>query len=189
LFEITLTLTIILGATTVGAAIEYYLQLRHVQREYRRAAETVGDIVVSVKREFQNQGARLEAISYKLETLASRDSSSPSRTAEIETRLSALKEEVDRVTNELHSMLTKLDDANSKVLDAFASQQLLNDKVIRLEEQAQQSLLQARPEIGAVIPIRRERALAPLTETELSVLEKLVKEGPKTVPNIKEKLH
>jgi DNA-binding MarR family transcriptional regulator len=42
--------------------------------------------------------------------------------------------------------------------------------------------------IEAVIPIKREKVLAPLTETELSVLEMLSVEGPKTAPEIKEKI-
>jgi predicted HTH transcriptional regulator len=39
-----------------------------------------------------------------------------------------------------------------------------------------------------VIPIRRDKALASLTETEVAVLEFLSTEGPKTAPEIKEKV-
>ena len=38
-------------------------------------------------------------------------------------------------------------------------------------------------EIQTVIPIRKERALAPLTETELMVLETLAREGEKAAPH------
>jgi DNA-binding MarR family transcriptional regulator len=39
-----------------------------------------------------------------------------------------------------------------------------------------------------VMPIKRDRALAALTETEVAVLEFLSSEGPKTAPEIKEKV-
>jgi len=42
--------------------------------------------------------------------------------------------------------------------------------------------------VQTAIPIKKETVLAPLTETELSVLEFLTKEGEKTAPWIKEKI-
>ncbi|MGE5533735.1 MAG: MarR family transcriptional regulator, partial [Bacillota bacterium] len=39
------------------------------------------------------------------------------------------------------------------------------------------------------IPIKRDKALAALTETEIAVLEMLSKEGAKTAPEIKERVH
>jgi DNA-binding MarR family transcriptional regulator len=50
--------------------------------------------------------------------------------------------------------------------------------------------LRTVPELGleAVIPIKREKAMAQLTETELAVLELLVAEGAKTAPDIKERV-
>jgi predicted transcriptional regulator len=42
--------------------------------------------------------------------------------------------------------------------------------------------------IEAAIPIRKEKALEPLTETELMVLETIGREGEKTAPEIREKI-
>jgi DNA-binding MarR family transcriptional regulator len=42
--------------------------------------------------------------------------------------------------------------------------------------------------LEAVIPIRKEKAIAQLTDTELSALEMLASEGPKTAPEIKERV-
>jgi DNA-binding MarR family transcriptional regulator len=39
-----------------------------------------------------------------------------------------------------------------------------------------------------VMPIKRDKAMASLTETEVAVLEFLSSEGPKTAPEIKEKV-
>ncbi len=187
MLEITLIFTAILGALTIGSAVEYFALLRRVRTEYQRASEVVGDIVVSVKKEFENQDARLEALSYKLQGLSSRGNGSSTRTTEMEKKLSALKGEVDIVRTELDSLLTKLDGIHNRVFSASTSHQLLNDRVTRLEEQTQEAL-QAEPKIGAVIPIKREKAIAPLTETELSFLDVLVKEGRQTAPEIKARL-
>jgi DNA-binding MarR family transcriptional regulator len=40
----------------------------------------------------------------------------------------------------------------------------------------------------AVIPIKKDKAMSALTETELAVLEMLVSEGPKTAPEIKRRV-
>jgi DNA-binding MarR family transcriptional regulator len=40
-----------------------------------------------------------------------------------------------------------------------------------------------------VMPIKRDKAMAALTDTEISVLEMLSKEGDKTAPEIKERVH
>jgi DNA-binding Lrp family transcriptional regulator len=39
-----------------------------------------------------------------------------------------------------------------------------------------------------VVPIKRDKAMASLTDTEVEVLEFLSAEGPKTAPEIKEKV-
>jgi DNA-binding MarR family transcriptional regulator len=65
----------------------------------------------------------------------------------------------------------------------------LKTKITALDEQLQK--VTAIPEVRSepVIPIRRDKAIAALTDTELSVLEMLSTEGPKTAPEIKEKVH
>jgi DNA-binding MarR family transcriptional regulator len=54
-----------------------------------------------------------------------------------------------------------------------------------LQEQIEK--LSVLPEVKAepVIPIRRDKAMAALTDTEISVLEMLAEEGAKTAPEIK----
>ena len=50
-------------------------------------------------------------------------------------------------------------------------------------------LLSRKLEVETVIPIKRDKAMAALTETEIAVLEMLSSEGPKTGPEIKDKVH
>ena len=57
-----------------------------------------------------------------------------------------------------------------------------------MDEQLQKAM--AIPEVRSVpvIPIKRDKAMAALTDTELTVLEMLFMEGPKTAPEIKERV-
>jgi predicted HTH transcriptional regulator len=73
-----------------------------------------------------------------------------------------------------------------------ADQETLKTNLLSLEEELHKRPA-LQPEIKTemplpVIPIRRDKALAALTETEVAVLEFLSAEGPKTAPEIKEKV-
>ena len=61
-------------------------------------------------------------------------------------------------------------------------------KFKKLVEKIKQEVHVPEVKIEAAIPIRKESALAPLTETELMVLETIGKEGEKTAPEIREKI-
>jgi predicted HTH transcriptional regulator len=85
-------------------------------------------------------------------------------------------------------LLVRLEEVDKKVADAIASQGALTAKISSMEEQVRQVPMVTELNVGAVIPIKREKALAQLTETELSALEFLAQEGPKTAPEIKDKI-
>jgi DNA-binding MarR family transcriptional regulator len=68
------------------------------------------------------------------------------------------------------------------------SHEKLKSQVATLDEQMQK--LSALPELTGepVITIRRDKAMAALTDTEVAVLELLSTEGSKTAPEIKERV-
>ena len=75
----------------------------------------------------------------------------------------------------------------SKIKDIEASQETLKVKITGFEEQIQK--FNVTPEISEpVMPIKRDKAMAALTDTEISVLEMLSSEGPKTAPEIKDRV-
>jgi predicted HTH transcriptional regulator len=67
-------------------------------------------------------------------------------------------------------------DLKEKFNDVTRIQQELKKQVFEIPE----------TKIETAIPIKRERALAPLTETELHVLEIIAEGGEKTAPEIKD---
>jgi len=106
----------------------------------------------------------------------------------LETQISQLNSLTLNNTN-LSETLTGLD---VKIKDIETTQESLKARITGYEEQIQKITLnpseikveQSMP----VVPIKRDKALAALTNTEVAVLEMLSSEGSKTAPEIKERV-
>ena len=178
----------ILAGITVAAAVVYYRQLQRTRREYEKAKGVVDDIVLSFNRQFKNDTGKLEALGYKVEAAHSRADGARTKAEELDGMLRALESRVatDSVDREaIHKRLAELERTAS---DAIASQQAITSKVATLEERANQLNLASEVRVEGVIPLKREKALSKLTNTEVAVLELLVSEGAKTAPEIKAKV-
>jgi small-conductance mechanosensitive channel len=186
--EFELVLVTALVAVTVAAAVEYYRQVRRARKEYEKAKVAVEDIVLSFNRQFGREEQKLEAIAYKVEAAASRSSNALNITEDVGKRVAALEAKTGTDLESRQKVIGRLDEVEKRVSDIAASQNAVTAKITSLEEQAKQ--LPALPEtaLDAVIPIRREKAMSHLTDTELSVLETLASEGPKTAPEIRERV-
>jgi DNA-binding CsgD family transcriptional regulator len=178
----------ILLAATVGAALEYYRQLRKAQKEYEKAKEAVEDIVLSFNRELKQEADRLEIVAFKVEGIASKTDNSLKKADIVEKKIAPLESSVSIISESNASILARLTEVDMKMRDAEASHETLKTKITALDEQLQKATV--IPEGGSepVIPIRRDKALATLTDTELTVLEMLSTEGSKTAPEIKERV-
>lgn len=186
--EVLLVLVGALLAVTVGAAVEYYRQLRKIQREYEKAKEAVEDIVLSFNRQLKREAEKLELVAYKVEVVSSKNDKALKRAEEVEKRLVALEPKIGGGLKDREKMSARLNEVDKKLRDVVASQEALAAKISDVEKQAQQFPMIPEARVEAVIPIKREKALAPLTETELSVLEMLAMEGSKTAPEIKDRI-
>jgi predicted transcriptional regulator len=183
-----LVLTGVLLALTVGAAIEYYRRLGKVQKEYEKAKEAVEDVVFSFNKQFKREAEKLEVFVYKTEAVASKSDRAISKVEETEKKMNSLRVKIDAAAEDGERTLAKIGEIEKKLDDAVASQETLALKISTVEEQTRQFSITPEAKIEAVIPIKREKALAPLTDTEVSVLETLASEGPKTAPEIKERV-
>jgi len=186
--------TVLIGvllAVTAVTAVEYYRQIRKAQKEYEKAKGIVEDIVLSFDRDLKRGADKLDLISFKIEgNLAKADSSLKKvdilekRVAPIENQMSNISQTVSQSSTKILSGLTDLE---LKIKDIEASQETLNAKIAGVEEQIQK--FNETPEINeTVIPIKRDKAMASLTDTEITVLEMLSSEGPKTAPEIKDRV-
>jgi chromosome segregation ATPase len=183
--EVLLTLIGVLLAATVVASVEYYRHVRKAQKEYEKAREALEDIVLSFNRELKREADRLELVAYKVEGSTAKADASLKRVDSIEKKIAPIESKLRAISENDASVLSKIADVDAKTHNIETAHQTLKTKITELEEQVQK--LSAAPEIKSepVIPIRRDKAMAALTDTELTVLEMLSAEGSKTAPEIK----
>jgi chromosome segregation ATPase len=180
-------LSVLLGMTIV-AAVEYYRQLRKAQKEYEKARGAVEDIVLSFNRQFKHEADKLEALGYKMEAAASRTDGALRKGEELDGMMRALEGRIATDSEDRKGITARLGDLEKKATDFVTSQEAITSKITSLEEQANQLKLAPATHLEGVIPLKREKAMAQLTDTEVAVLELLVSEGPKTAPEIKERV-
>lgn len=169
-------------------AVTCYIILRRAGKEYRYAREPVEDITLSFNRQLRNESEKLERASFKLESLSVKSETAIRKSDENKRLIQTIEATVASVIEDRGKVYTRLDEINKQLRDIISSQAALTTRVTTIEGNPQQSLINQEGNIDAVIPIKRDRALAPLTETELAVLEMLSTEGPKTAPEIKERV-
>jgi predicted transcriptional regulator len=184
--ELIVVLVTCLSGATIVAAIEYYRHLRRAQKEYEKARVAVEDIVLSINRQFRREADKLEVIAFKVESIASKTSGTLDISKNVEKRMDAAEVKARMDAEGTNKMVGRLDEVEKRMRDFAASQEAVSVKLADLEQKSSQTPM--APEIGleTVIPIRRDKAMAQLTDTELSVLEMLASEGSKTAPEIKE---
>jgi DNA-binding CsgD family transcriptional regulator len=186
--EFLLVLIGVLLAATVGAAFEYYRQIRKAQKEYEKAKEAVEYIVLSFNREIKREADKLEIVAFKVEGIASKADNSLKKADAVEKKIVPLESGVNVIAESNTSILARLTEVDTKMRDAEASHETLKTKITALDEQLQKVTVIPEGRNEPVIPIRRDKAIAALTDTELAVLEMLSTEGPKTAPEIKERV-
>ena len=187
----------VLLVATVAASVEYCRQIRKASKEYQKARSLVEDIVLSFNRELKREADRLELITFKVEGSSAKADASLKKIDTVEKKVAPFEEQLGSLNQTLTqnntSAVSGLAGLELKINDIEASQETLRLKITDVEGQIQKIQI-APPEVKGeqaipVLPIRRDKALAALTDTEIAVLEMLAKEGAKTAPEIKERVH
>jgi len=154
-----------------------------VKEKYVEAKGIVGDIVVSFNRQLNRHEEALESIKRKAEVSYLRSNS-------IERKIAELNRKIESLANELKSFHQLEDNLNKKVEKLAETYKEIEGRLIELESLERQFPIESEEELTTVtpIPIRREKVLSGLTETELTVLRILADEGPKTAPQIRSRI-
>jgi SMC interacting uncharacterized protein involved in chromosome segregation len=187
--EVLLTLIGVLLAATIGASVEYYRQIRKAKKEYEKAKEAVEDIVLSFNRELQREADKLEIMAYRVESSTSKADAGLKRVESIEKKVAPFESQIKGIAENSADTLARVTDVDEKMRDVEASHETLKAKISGLEEQVQKFFLVPEGKSEPVIPIKRDKAMAALTDTEVAVLEMLSMEGAKTAPEIKDRVH
>jgi len=188
LFEWVMVIAVTLLCVTAFAAFEYSRQLRKAKFEYERSKSLVEDIVLSFNRELSRTSEKLEIAGYKIEGNAGKIDSTLRRVDEVEKKLAPFESQMrERPEFEQNLSLT-LTDISAKVGVFEETQAKLRTQLESLAIQVERASILPEIRSEQVIPIRRDKALATLTDTEIAVLETLSAEGPKTAPEIKDRV-
>jgi DNA-binding MarR family transcriptional regulator len=185
--DFVLAVTSVLLFGTISALVLYYRRIRILRQEYYRAKGVVDDIVVSVDRQFRRQREGVLFVAQRIEDAILENKQVAKRVEDYEGRLTEVNRLMadvphieKRVSGQFKEMLSEVEgikEAQAKVMK----------KLVEIEK-IKQEVHVPEVKIEAAIPIKREKALEPLTETELMVLETIGKEGEKTAPEIRERI-
>ena len=185
--EIFLALTCVLSALTLVSAFIYYRRLRDVKEKYLEAKEVVGDIVISFNRQLNRQAEAIASTSSRAETAYL-------RSEVLESKFSDLKKKIEGLESSFESLKREVNEKLKGVGERRKEIEKLKKKVEELEELSYRITIEgegaemAENASTIPIPIRKDKVLASLTNTELTVLEILASEGPKTAPQIRDRI-
>ena len=188
----------VLLVVTVGASVEYYREVRKAQMEYQKAKGVIEEIVLSFERELKRESEKIEKIAFATEGNLAKVDAIQERIEGLEKKGESTQEQLRGIvqikadiTTNITSILTGITGLESRIKEIDTTQEILRLKVVGFEEQIQKLAGSSEPRnelTVPAIPLKRDKAMASLTETEIQVLEMLLSEGPKTAPEIKERV-
>jgi len=187
ILEVLLSMTAVLFFVTISASLVYYRRIRSLSQEYEKAKEVVSDIVVGVDSQFRRQDNHLLSIAQQIEKTSLENKEIVVKVEDYERRLMDFNKQLGEVPQIEEKFSGQLKEMRSEVEGIKSAQERAMQKIVEIEKLRQEAYV-PEAKIEAAIPIKKEKALAPLTETELFVLETIGKEGEKTAPEIKEKV-
>lgn len=182
-----LGLTALLLFGTISAIIMYYHRIKDLNQEYKRSKNIVNDVVVSVDRQFNRQKDRVLFFARKIEDILLENKNIKEKVEEYEERLGDLTMLAVDIPQFEDKFTEQIQEIRGEVVELKEVQEKVLMKIVEIEKIKKEHKL-PEVKIEAAIPIKKEKALEPLTETELLVLETISKEGEKTAPEIRDKI-
>jgi len=171
--------TISLLLSTIAVTVLYYRRIKKAREEYDEAKSVVSDVIVSFTKQLERLEDHSSALSHKLEMLSVKSEKITGELEKQEMQLRELTTKVSKLSPIEGELSTDVEEMKKRVETLARSQEEMLQRVAETTE----------TRIEAAIPIRKESALAPLTETELRVLEILAAEGEKTAPEIRDRIN
>jgi chromosome segregation ATPase len=183
-FVLLTTATILLAITAV-TGVRYYRLMHKARFEYEKARDIVEEIVRSFKRELRRDNEKLNSIGFEIEGNSARIEAATKRVEDFDKKLPQLDRQLATVSDVAQKTSDALTETGNRVIALAQEHESLKSRIAALQEQIQKLSTVPEVKIEPVIPIRRDKAMASLTDTEVAVLEMLAAEGAKTAPEIK----
>jgi DNA-binding MarR family transcriptional regulator len=176
----------VLSLFTLFAAFLYVKRIREAHQKYLKAKGAVDDVILSFNKQLQRQENRLEASAGKINALSRRDELLAERLDNHQKEVRAIVTKVESFSG-LEKTSTRIETLEKRLSQVESTRDSLLQRIGKIEKQRLRRK-ESEAKIHSPIPIKREKALAPLTGTELTVLQLLAAEGKKTAPQIKERI-
>jgi len=145
--------------------------------EYAKAKNVVEEVILSFNKEVELLKQKIGDLDTKIQKMQLPD-------------VNQIRSELDNLSSKIENSLGLYSALEKKIENLQINAKNAN-KVSEISSQQEESLKDQREislPVKPVFPMRRERALAPLTPTELRVLEILSSEGEKTVREIRSRI-
>jgi len=152
----------------------YIKKIWKANAEYNKAKNIIEDVILSFNKEVGILKQKIEELDARFQNLQ------PSDIDQIKSGLNAFSSRIEKLQELYLSLEKKIKDIEKNIskLSEVSTQNKISLKDQKLP------ILPAKP----AFPLIREKALAPLTPTELKVLEILSTEGGKTVREIRSRI-
>ena len=183
-----LVATILLLLMTGGATVLYYRRIRKAYKEYDEAKSVVDYVIMSFNKQLRTQENRLNVVAHKTEVTASQSEKTAKRMKEYEGQLAKFTTRMKPISEVEQKVSAEIENMGKRMNEIFTKQENIMQRIEDVEKARRKPTVTPEAKIEAAIPIKRESALAPLTQTELSMLEILAAEGKKTAPEIRERV-
>jgi len=182
--EAVLVIYVLLSIFTSWVMFVYYKRTRQGSKEYVKAKTALNEMVLSFNRD-------IEARTQDAREIANRSDATAQKSLEVVERMGSeiegIKDQLDELSGVNDTLRTSYEALRKNVDDLSSQRSEILERISMLES-SRGGVGMSRITTEPVIPLKREKALAPLTQTELRILELLASEGEKTAPQIKEKI-
>jgi len=174
--SVVLVLSTFVLVLTATVTFWYYRRIKEARVAYSEAKNVVGDVVVSFNKQLQSHEEQLEKVSYRVEGFMGRSENVVGKVDDLGKQTDGLASKLIGVSEVQNLLVKDMNEVKARLGDLKKAQDTVEKHFAETPE--------AR--IETVIPIKRERALEPLTGTELRVLEFIAEAGEKTAPEIRD---
>jgi len=184
-----LTVALLLMLLMVGVASLYYRRIKKAQGAYEDAKSVVGDVIISFNKQLERQEERVGAVAHKIDALSLKSEKIVKEMEHRDGQMADLTAKIKATLETEQELSMRFKEVDERIEGLATTQKEMLQKIEGFEKKIEREIpVIPEAKIKAAIPIKKERALAPLTETELNVLEALAKEGKKTAPEIRERI-
>lgn len=185
---LTLLLTIALFFIAFVVAFLFYREISKANEECQQAKNVIPNIVMTFGEKMRAQENRASLIAERVDGLSSEEERLLAAINEHERQLVKITRGVENRLPSEPTIAEELRAIEEKITQASSRQEVMKDKLQKLEKTRFVAPTRSEPKITTPIPIKRESALAPLTECQVEILKILATEGEKTAPEMKDKI-